>query len=1028
MKNLKKISLLTLIVFTLSILGSSFSPVFATDNTINKNDTYEIGQVYNGFKLIEEGGMPNYNATGRLFVHEKTGATLFQFKNADPNKFFSITFKTPVDNNEGTPHVFEHALLTGGSKKYPIKQLVFKIMNGSVANYMNGLTYSDKTVYPFSTTSEKEFKNFIDVYLDMAFNAQIETSENIFKEEAWHYEIKDVNDPLTRTGVVLSEMKGNANSATRKLSLSINQSLFPNTTYSYNTGGDPKEIPNLTYEEVVAFYKKYYTPKNSFIFIYGDTPLNDKLKLINDEFLSKIPSDRIGEKVVLPKTTPFNKPVEYEDVYAIPANTPIENKDFLTVNYVIGDSANMDTIYPPYILNQLIFNNPNSSFQKTMIEAGFPTVSCQLSFSQVQATMSFVSANTDRNKKNLFVKTLNTAIKNILKEGIDNELLESTINNYELTDKLGKAYTSATANNIFWLASLGATYDENIINLFNSEKSAFEKVKNSPNTTYFQDFLKNKILNNNYHSIVTLKAVAGLSEKEAMEEATELSKLKTSLGEEKVKELVKQYNDLVTWRNTPESMEVLSKLPILDTNTLTPEIILAPTEIKRINGIKVLHHPMNTNGTNGIKLIFKTNQIEQNKIQYITLLSQILSELDTEKCTNQKIQNLELKYTNGLSYSTSIITENHKNVYTPVFTVSTKSLNENLTNVLGLMNETLIYAKIDDKEKLKTIIEKIKTSLDLNLSNNLISYGIKKNMAKESNYMAYLDQVKGVEYYKFIQNLYNNFDKDYDSIVKNLSDVYKDTINLNNLTVSITIDSKDYPKFEDKFSTFITHINNDRKKFAKSNPEKVPNVNVLAKLYTFDNKKFDNAFTANAQINYNLITFNSKDLGFSLDPTNPVIKSIVNDYLFNAIRVKGKAYGAGIFSSNDGLVTFYTYRDPRVKDSYEDFKGVANYLRNSNNYYYQLNQYKLDALKGYYTPKSVYDLASAADSYYFAGISEIDLLKNLDNILNINLLDIISYGDLFETGIKNATKTTVGNKSLIENDKNIFDEITEITE
>ncbi|MCM1989569.1 insulinase family protein [Oceanirhabdus seepicola] len=1025
MKNLRKLSIVMLFLFSFVTFVNPITNVLAEENTkvTKKSEAteYKEGQVYNGFKLVKEEEIKDYNALGRLFVHEKTGATVFQFKNSDPNKFFSVSFKTPIDNDEGTPHVFEHALLTGGSKKYPIKQLVFKIMNGSVANFMNGLTYSDRTVYPFSTVDEEEFKNLMDVYLDMAFNAEIKSSENIFKEEAWHYELESEEDTLEAKGVVLSEMKGNASNSIRKLILAINRSLFPDTTYNYNSGGDPKHIPELTYEEVVEFYNKYYKPSNSFIFIYGDTPIEDKLQHINSEFFKDVENKE--NKVVIKTQEPYTEKKEYSEEYGSAEGQPTENLDYIALNYVLGDANSLDDLYAAYMFNVLVVGNNNSSFQKKMIEAGFSNVIANPSFSQAQSVFSFIALNTDHTKKDLFEKTVREALEEVLKEGIDEELLESTINNFSLQEKLGKSYTQSTGLNIFQVASRVFTYDGDIFEYFNGEDEALNKVKKAVDTKYFEKFIEDKILNNKYSSLVTLNAVPGLNEKDLKEEAEKLQKYKESLSNEEVKTLIKEYEELTAWRNTKESKEVLDRLPLLDTKALNPKVNIASTEIDRVNGIKVLYHPINTNGTNSIKLLFNTNSIEQDKIQYIKLLSSILGGLDTENYKNNEIVSNTLKYTNGIGYAAYVRGGDHKNTYEPVFQVSAISLNENMDKTLDLIRELILNANFDDKEKLRNLITQSKTSIEMQLDNNLLNYAVSKNFLRDSNSSAYEEEISGLKYYEFINDLYTNFDEKYDEITKNLKDVYQNIIDTESLTVSVTIEEKDYPVFEKNFKEFINDIESDRIAFKMLAPHKMPRQDKKRQNYVFDNEDKDTAFVAQSLVNYNVLSFNSKDLGFNLDSNNKVITAIVNDFLFNSHRVKGKAYGAFMIGSDKGTIAFGTYRDPRLKDSFEDFKGLPEYLRNKENYEAKLNQYKLDALKKFYMPKSVYDLANEADGMYFASLSEIDYLKELDEILNMTVEDVQAYGDLFEEGIKNGRITTIGGKELIEQDKDLFEEV-----
>lgn len=1015
MKKLKKISIVMLLVFAFTIVSNPIVSVLASESKskveTSTNEEYKEGQVYHGFKLQDQEKISGYNATGRLFIHEKSGAQVFQFKNSDSNKFFAISFKTPTDNDKGTPHIFEHALLMGGSEKYPVKQLLNYIMNGSLCNMVNGFTMQDTTVYPFSTIHEEEFKNVMDVYLDMAYNAQIKTSENIFKEEAWHYELESLEDELEYKGVVLSEMKGNASNSLRKLMLSINRSLFPDTTYNYNSGGDPKHIPELTYKEVVDFYDKYYTPSNSFIFIYGDTTIDDKLEHIDSEYLKDV--KKKDKKVEIKTQKSYTKQKDYIEEYGIAEGQPVENMDYLAINYVLGDSTDLETMYTVALLNMMVMENKNSVFQQKMMEAGFNNVMALPSFQQAQSTFSIVALNSDRNKKDLFQKTVNEALNAVIKEGIDEELLQSTINNYYLQDRLSKAYTSDTALSIFTVAHLGYTYDSDIINMFNGEEAVLEKMKNANKDKLFEKFIENKLLKNNFRSFVTLKAVSGLNEKEVQEEVAKLKKYKDSLTKEQKEALIKENQELLAWQNTLESPEVLSKIPMVDISTLEPEVNVAKAEVKRSSGVKVLHYPLNTNGANNIKLSFSTKSIPQEQIPYITLLATVIGGLDTENYTNEEILKEALKYTNGISVNPMAILGDHRNTYEPMMQVNTTFLNENMDEALALVKELILNVNFEDKEKLRTVIAQAKAMMDMSFDQRILQYAQIANLKRSSDCFAYNDYLSGLEFYKFITDLNANFDAKYDEIINNLKSVYETIFNVSNLTVNLTAEEKVYEGFEASLKGFIKDIPNEVQKIEH---------------YKFEVEDKNTAYVAQSQVNYNMLSFNSKELGFNLDASNNVVNSIVNDFLYYTHRVQGKAYGSFLNTTDNGDFIIMTYRDPRVGASYDDLNLLVDYLRNPANYEAMLNQYKLNALKQFYYPKSVYDMANEAQSMYYRGISDVDLIKELDSILNVTVEDIKAYADLFEIGLKNAKITTIGNKELIEASKDKFEVIKNIFE
>jgi presequence protease len=605
MKRLKKISAALAIVFSLGLFLNPALTVSAEENvtTINEQVTkdFKVGQVYHGFKLVEEKELKDYDAIGRIFEHVKSGARLVQFKNNDPNKYFAVTFRTPTNDNKGKPHVLEHSVLFGGSEKYPVKQLLNYLVNASLVNEINGYTYPDKTQYPFATVNEEEFNNLMDVYLDMTYNSRVTSCENIFKEEAWHHEITDAKSPIVDTGVVFNEMKGAMSSTSSVLQTAIFRSLLPDTTYNFVSGGDPKYIPELTYNELVDYYKKYYHPSNSFIFIYGDTTIDDKLKNIDDNFLSKVSKKQVDSKIK--KQKPFNETKLYEAEYGISKEQPAENQDYISLNFVTGDAADFDQIVGIQVLTQLVLNNENSLLHENLKAAGFQNISASFIAQQAQTILSITASNTDRKRKDEFKKIVMDSLKQTVKDGIDKGLLESVINSYELSDKLSKSYNSSTAKIFYALTSMGFVYDSDMLSIFESNDKIMDTLKDATKTDYFEKLLQDKLINNKFSSLVVLKAVTGLNDTEKETEIKKLADYKASLSKEELDKLIKGNIELKNWQSTIESPEILSKIPMLNVDNLTPKLEKTPLEIKRIDGVKVLYHPMYTNGTNNIIIL-----------------------------------------------------------------------------------------------------------------------------------------------------------------------------------------------------------------------------------------------------------------------------------------------------------------------------------------------------------------------------------------------------------------------------------------
>ena len=997
----KKSNKVIIYILTITLIMTSITNVAA----IEKERNYRVGGVYHGFKLENEQKLDEYKAISRMFVHKKTGCKVVQFKNNDPNKYFSVTFRTPTKDNKGKAHILEHSLLMGGSEKYPVKQLLNYYLKGSLANEMNGYTYADKTVYPFATINEEEFNNLMDVYLDMVFNARIKSSENIFKEEAWHYEIGDINEPLKYSGVVLNEMKNGSTSSTNRLYHGVHRSLFPDTSYNFISGGDPKYITDLTYEELIEYYETYYHPSNSMVYIYGDTTIESKLEKLDKEILKKFEYKEVDSKIV--KQEPFKKRAEYIAEYSIGKKE--KNQDIISVNYVIGDSAKAENIIASQLLLDLVLNNKSSDFYKKMCKNGFPNINAGVYAQQAQSVISITSLNTNTDEKHNFEMAVYESLNDVIKNGIDTELLEAILNSYELLQKNSLSYGRDSGESIYHMIALGFVYDEDMFRIFEEEKAFIDSLRKTNGKEYFRKFIENNLIKNEFSSVVVVKGVEGLSEKEALEETDKLKKIKEGLSKKEILEFISSNKELQKWQSSIEPKEILNKLPMVDSNELEPELKLANIIEKEIKGTKVLFHPMDTNGINNVTLRFSSNGVKQEQIPYINLMVSIIKEMDTKSYSNEKLKKMIFKYTDGVSVSTNAQPSIYnKNEYNPVVIVSANSLNENLKESIGLMENILMETNYDNKETLKRIIGQLKAKADINIYRQAGMSGLYKNLSTHSQVFSYMDSLLGLEYYNFLKDINNNFDSRYEEILNTLREVHTTIFNRKNLIVCFTADEKVYPKFQRGMSDLI---------------EELPLLRVAKSEYSFDQGVKREAYIMESTVNYNIQSFDYKS--FEDEPTGSfeVLSAIVNDFLWDALRVKGGAYGAYAIGYENGIMAIYTNSDPRIEKSYEDIKGIPEYLANEENYESKLNQYKLDALKDYYVPKSPFQMASQTDNLYFRGKSQEDFKRDIEKILNTTVEDIKSWGKIFERGLNEGRITTIGNYRHIKECEWIFNEV-----
>ena len=401
-----------------------FKDFIEKNKSIYEKDAYEV--VIN--KYIEE-----INSDAWLLKHKKTGARIVLLSNEDDNKVFNIGFRTPVNNDTGVPHIIEHTVLCG-SKNFPLRDPFMELVKGSLNTFLNAITYPDRTIYPVASYNDKDFKNLMHIYMDAVFNPNIYKTDKIFKQEGWHYELNDENEPLEINGIVYNEMKGVYSSIDGIASRVTAQSLFPDTTYQYESGGDPEHIPELTYEEYLDFHRRYYHPSNSFIYLYGDMDMSERLDWIDENYLGKY--DKLDIDSSIEHQSSFDKTYELVKEYAISDNEIEEESAMLTSNYVIGDNLDAKLMLAFKVLKYAIMDIEGAPLKQAIIDAGIgKAVTGSMDDDILQPVYSIVVKGANKDDKDRFLQVVQDTLEKIVENGIDKTTLLAGLNSIEFDTK-----------------------------------------------------------------------------------------------------------------------------------------------------------------------------------------------------------------------------------------------------------------------------------------------------------------------------------------------------------------------------------------------------------------------------------------------------------------------------------------------------------------------------------------------------------------------------------------------------------------
>lgn len=1009
MKKFTKITSIFLITVLLlnnfSINAQALQPKSGScSTTISGAYDFKTGKSFSGFVLESKKWIEDIHSTAMIFKHVKSGAKLIYIQNQDENKVFSISFRTLVHDNTGVNHIIEHSVLCG-SEKYPVKDPFLIMTKQSLNTFINAFTGLDFTMYPVASKNDSDFKNLMSVYLDAVFYPNISKDDRILKQEGWHYEFNKGTGELTYNGIVYNEMKGTYSSPQSILWNTINQSLFKDSSYSFESGGNPENIPELSYDKFIETYKKYYVPSNSSIYLYGKLDIENSLKFINNNYLCKFKKESVDSEIKLQKK--YERNVEKIGLYPVAKDANTVNMTYLSSNYAIDKVSDIETVLGFEMLQAILLNTEASPLRKLLLDSGIgANVYANFNSSTKQPIFSIIATNTNESEKYKFKKVVEDALNKIVKEGIDEELVNSVFTAVE--------FSLHSENSE---ANRGMNYMSSAMNCMNNDVSPTEfleispslnKIKSKISHKYFEKLIKKYLLENKHNSLVVLKPIKGLNEKKEVMLKNKLKAYKESLSEFEIAKIKRDTEELKMWQNTGDSSENLSKIPTLTREDLNLKSEEIPTLEKVESGIKVLCHPIFTDGITYSNFYFDSSKVPQNKLLYLKLLTNVLGNVSTKKYNFMQLSNKIRKDTGGISFNSTVFKDKIiSNKYQPKISISVNTLNSSLPKALDLLDEIMNHSMFNDKNRMKGLVKALKINYESMLVNGGNNLAIERTLSYLSDSGKYND-LAYLPYYNFICDLDANFEAKFEDIESNLNIVKDIIFNKEGLVASYTGDEKYYADFIYGLDCFGEKINN--KIFPVQD-------------YKFDFSKKNEAFVIPSQVQYVVKAGSFKNEGVNYNGKMKVVENILNsEYLWKELRVKGGAYG-GAMSFTNQEVLFYSYRDPNLKETLKIFDGAVDFLKNFKASDKEMTNYIIGTIGSMDYLIGPYYKGLIGDNMYFSGTTQNDIQRLRDEVLSTTAVDIRNFGGLLEAIIKQNLYCVVGSDTKVNENSDLFDEI-----
>lgn len=963
------------------------------------------------YEILDEHRVEDVQSDGFILRHKKSGARIAILSNNDDNKVFYIGFRTPPEDETGVPHIIEHTTLCG-SKKFPVKDPFIELAKGSLNTFLNAMTYPDKTVYPVASCNDQDFKNLMDVYLDAVFNPNITKYEEIFKQEGWHYELTGKDDELKINGVVYNEMKGAYSSPDEVLSSQIYRSLFPDNTYSKDSGGNPEYIPKLTYEAYLDFYHKYYHPSNSYIYLYGDMDVVERLEWLDKEYLSLYDYKKVNSEIN--KQPAFDEIKNVEAQYSITMDDSQENKTYLSYNRVVGDTLD-EMLYQAFdVLDYALVSSPGAPVKQALIDAGIgDDVYGSYDAGILQPVFSFVAKNANASQADEFESIIENTLKEVVKTGINKEALLAGINSSEF--KFREAdFGQFPKGLLFGLNCLDSWLFDDMKPFIHLEcLGTFAKLRKAVDTDYFEKLIQEYLLDNTHGSSVTVKPKRGLGNEREEALAKELSDYKASLSDEEIKKLIEDTEHLKKYQEEPSSDEDLRKLPMLTRADMKKNAMPFSNIEDELLDVKVVRHDIESNGIDYISFLFDAGDFAQSELGYLGFFTNALGLVSTEKYSYTDLANATNIYTGGISTGTASHPDiKDRNNFVFKFEVKLKVLEKNLDKALELMEQMLLSSDFTDTKRLGELVAQIKARLQANLSSSGHLVAAMRSMSSFSRYAFYQDELKGVAFYRSICRIEKELSESPKSVSDKLAAIAKKLFARNRMLISFTGNNEAYGNAKPSLEKVIAGF------------DKMSAVGNQAEVH-FNTAK--EAFIDASQIQYVAKTGDFICEGYEYTGALRLLRIILSyDYLWINVRVKGGAYGCMNTFLRSGESYFVSYRDPNLSDTLDVYDRIPEYIKSFSPDERDMTKYIIGTFSALDTPMNPEAKGSRSLSAYLEGITYEQIQKERNEILNAQPEDIRRLADLVEAVLKKDSICVIGNENMIKESAGLFENVEKL--
>ncbi len=957
------------------------------------------------YRLIEKRKIDDLNSLSYLLEHKKSGARVALLSNEDENKVFYIGFRTPPENSTGVAHIIEHSVLEG-SRDFPVKDPFIELAKGSLNTFLNAMTYPDKTVYPVASCNDTDFQNLMHVYLDAVFYPNIYKEQKIFLQEGWHYEMKNLEDELTINGVVYNEMKGAFSSPDDVLEREITNTLFPDTAYSMESGGDPDVIPQLTYEGFLDFHRKYYHPSNSYIYLYGNMDMAEKLEYLDREYLSAFDRLIVDSQVEIQK--PFEACARADRFYPITDSEPEEDNSYLAYSMVVGDSLDRERYIAFQVLDYALCSAPGAPLKQVLLDKGIGKDIYSFYESGIrQSYFSLVAKNANVSQREEFLDAVNGELERLVREGIDKKALKAGLNYYEFRYREAD-FGSYPAGLMYGLQVLDSWLYNDLLPFIHIEAGAtYKNLREKTDTDYFENLIRECMIDNSHKSVLTLAPKRGLAEEREEALRQKLAAYRAGLSDEERMAVVEQTRALREYQETPDTKEALASIPLLKREDIKKETEPLFNEVQRMGDTVVLFHDIHTNHIGYFRFLFDVGQVPEELFPYLGILKAVLGYVDTDTHTYGELFHEVNTETGGIMAVTNFFTDAKDLSRCRVtFEIKVKTLEDNLPRAMELAEEIMLRSRFDDSRRLYEILAELKSHLQSNLISSGHSVAAARAMSYFSRPAAIQEQVNGMPFYRLVDDLEKNYDSRREQLKEKLEALARYVFRPENLMLDY-IGSRECC---DKFKNLAGRMR-----------ESLFTVPVENRPFTILPEKKNEGFLSASQVQYVCRAGNFIRKGLPYTGVLRVLKVLMSyEYLWQEIRVKGGAYGCMCSFGKSGDSYFVSYRDPNLKGTIDAYEKAADFVEHFDGDERTMTQYIIGAVSELDTPLTPSAKGLRSMSAYLTNQTLEDFQRERDELLAAQEEDVRAADAYIRAFLEDDCLCVVGSAGKIREEEKLF--------